>query len=78
MQPFILEEQLEVICDKDGREYEEVIELEKEEFFQVMLKIHEANSSRKWRSMIKNAKMEKSLIYVSIPTCNMLRILSSG
>ena len=60
MQPFILEEQLEVICDKDGREYEEVIELEKEEFFQVMLKIHEANSSRKWRSMIKNAKMEKS------------------
>ena len=25
-----------------------------------MLKIHQANSSRKWRSMIKNAKMEKS------------------
>jgi hypothetical protein len=25
-----------------------------------MLKIHQANSSRKWRAMIKNAKMEKS------------------
>ena len=25
-----------------------------------MLKINQANSSRKWRSMIKNAKMEKS------------------
>ena len=60
MQQFILEEQLEVICDEDGREYEEIVELEKEEFIQVMLKIHQANSSRKWRSMIKNAKMEKS------------------
>ena len=25
-----------------------------------MLKIHQANSSHKWRSMVKNAKMEKS------------------
>ena len=49
MQQFILEEQLEVICDKDGREFEEIAELEKEEFIQVMLKIHQANSSRKWR-----------------------------
>jgi len=31
MKQFILEEQLEV-CDKDGREYEEFLELEKEEF----------------------------------------------
>ena len=60
MQQFILEEQLEVICDEDGREYEEIAELEKEEFIQVMLKIHQANSSRNWRSMIKNAKMDKS------------------
>ena len=43
-----------------GREYEEIVDLEKEEFIQVMLKIHQANSSRKWRAMIKNAKMEKS------------------
>ena len=60
MQQFILEEQQEVICDKDGRDYEEVVELEKDEFIQVMLKIHQANSSRKWRSMVKIAKMEKS------------------
>ena len=58
---FILEEQLEVICDKEVRSfYEEVVELEKDEFIQVMLKIHQANSSRKWRSMVKIAKMEKS------------------
>jgi len=60
MQQFILEEQLEVICDEDVRDYEEVMELENDEFIQVMLKIHQANSSRKWRSMVKIAKMEKS------------------
>ena len=32
MPQFILEEQLEVICDEDGREYEEIEELDKEEF----------------------------------------------
>ena len=52
------EEQLEV-CDEDGRDNEEVVELEKQEFIQVMLKIHQANSSPKWRSMVRNAKMEK-------------------
>ena len=41
MQQFILEEQLEVICDEDGREFEEIAELEKEEFIQVTLKIHQ-------------------------------------
>ena len=40
MQQYILEEQLEVICDEDGRDYEEVVELEKE----VMLRLHQANS----------------------------------
>jgi len=39
-----LEEKLEVICNKDGREYEEVVELEKEEFIEVMLRLHQANS----------------------------------
>ena len=52
MQQFILERQLEVICDKDGRDYEEVVELENEEFVQVMLKIYRDNSSRKWRSIV--------------------------
>jgi hypothetical protein len=39
MQQFILEEQLDVICDEGGRDYEEVVELEKDEFIQVMLNI---------------------------------------
>ena len=38
MKQFILEEQLEFICDKD-REHEEVVELEKEELMQVMLRL---------------------------------------
>ena len=60
MQQFILEEQLEVICDVNSRDYEEVVELEKDGFIQVMLKIHQAYSNRKWRSMVKIAKMVKS------------------
>jgi len=65
MQQFILEEQLEVICDEDGREYTEVVELEKEEFIQVMLRLHQANSSLKWRSVVKHAKIEKSDLSLS-------------
>jgi hypothetical protein len=57
MQQFILEEQLDVICDEDGRGFEEIAELEKEEFIQVMLRLHQANSSRKWRSMVKNGEI---------------------
>ena len=41
-------QQLDVICDKDCREFEEIVELDKEEFVQVMLRLHQANSSRKW------------------------------
>ena len=37
MQQFILEEQLDVICDEDGREFEEIVELDKEYFIHVML-----------------------------------------
>ena len=37
-----------------------VMELARDEFISLMLKIHQANSSRKWRLMIKNVKMEKS------------------
>ena len=33
MQQFILEEQLEVICDEDGREYEEIAEFDKDVVF---------------------------------------------
>ena len=45
MQQFILEEQLEVICDKEGIACDEVQELAKEEFILVMMRIHQANSS---------------------------------
>ena len=35
-------------------------ELDNEEVIQVMLRLDHANLSRKWRLMVKNAKMEKS------------------
>jgi hypothetical protein len=74
MQQFILEEQLEVICDKDGREYEKIAELEKEEFIQVMLKQIPVVKGAVWLKIQK----WRNQIYLSIPTCNMWRILSSG
>ena len=46
MQQFILEEQLDVICDEEIRDFEEIVELENEEFIQVMLRLHQANSSK--------------------------------
>ena len=58
MQQSIVEEKLDVICDENGRDFEEIVEFEKEEFIQVMIRLHQANSSRKWRSMFKNFKME--------------------
>ena len=61
MQQFVLEEHLEIICTEDDHELEEVMELGRDEFISLMLKIHQANSSRKWRLMIKNAKMEKRI-----------------
>ena len=36
------------------------MELGRDEFISLMLKIHQADSSRDWRLLIKNAKMEKS------------------
>ena len=48
---FILEEPLDVIHGKDGRDYEEIMELEKDQFIEIMLRLHQANSSRKWRLM---------------------------
>ena len=45
MRQIILEEQLDVICDEGGRDFEEIVELEKEEFIQI-IRLHQANSSR--------------------------------
>ena len=40
LQQFFLEEKLEIIYDKYSIEYEEIIEIDKEELIQVMLHIH--------------------------------------
>ena len=37
MQQFILEEQLDVVSGEDGSYFEDIVELEKEEFIHVML-----------------------------------------
>ena len=50
---------MEVICDEECIACDEVQELAEEKIILVMLRIHQANSSRKWRPMIKNAKVEK-------------------
>ena len=51
---------MDVICDEDGQEYKEIVDLEKEQFIEIMLRLHQANASRKWRLVVENAKMEKS------------------
>ena len=60
MQQFVLEEQLEIMCSESSEEMEEFMLLARDEFITAMLRMHAANSSRKWRLLIKNAKMEKS------------------
>jgi len=60
MQQFILEEHMEIIVSESGGEYDEIMHLERDDFIGVMLRMHQANSSRKWRLMVKIAKMEKS------------------
>ena len=65
MQQFVLEEHLEIICTEDDQGLEEVMELGRDEFINLMLNIRPADSSRKWRLMIKNAKMEKSDLNLS-------------
>ena len=65
MQQFVLEEHLDILCSEDEIELEELIELARDDFITSMLRIHQANSSRKWRLMIKNAKMEISDLTLS-------------
>ena len=42
-----------------GEEMEDFMLLTRDKFISSMLRMHAANSSRKWRLLIKNAKMEK-------------------
>ena len=60
MQQFILEERLDILCSEAGEEMEDFMLLASDEFIFAMLCMHAANSSRKWRLMTKNTKMEKS------------------
>jgi hypothetical protein len=66
MQQFILEDHMEMIVSESGQEYDEIMDLERDEFIGVMLHMHQAHSYRNWRLMVKNAKMEKSDL--SLPT----------
>jgi len=59
MQQFVLEEHLDIICSEDGMELEELMDLARDDFITSVLRIHQANYSRKWILMIKTAKMEK-------------------
>jgi hypothetical protein len=59
MQQFILEEHLDIIVCESGGEIDEVMHFERDDFIGIMLGMHQANSSRKWRLMVKNEKMKK-------------------
>ena len=65
MQRFVLEEHLEIIGRESGEEMEQFMELARDEFISAMLRMHAANSSRKWRLLIKKAKMDKSDLTLS-------------
>ena len=52
MQQFVLEEHLDILCSEDGMELDEPMELARDDFITSMLRLHQANSSRKWRLMI--------------------------
>ena len=66
MQPFVHEDHLDILCSEDEIELELINqELARDEFITSMLRTHQANSSRKRRLMIKNAKIEKSDLTLS-------------
>ena len=66
MQQFVpQEEHLEIICSESGEEMEQFIDLARDDFISAMLRMHAANYSRKWRLLIKYAKMEKSDLTLS-------------
>ena len=64
MQQFVLEEHLDILCSEDWLEFEELMD-STWRIYHVYTQNHQANSSRKWRIMIKNAKMEKSDLTLS-------------
>ena len=65
MQQFILDEHLDVIIHSCGETRAYVMAQDRDNFTAIMLSIHNATSSRKWRLMMKNARMEKSDLSLS-------------
>ena len=56
MQQFILEEHLDIIVSESGGEIDEVMHLSRNDFIGMMLRMHQAHSSRKWLLMVKMRK----------------------
>ena len=55
-QQFILEEYLDIIASESGGDFDDVMHLERDDFIGIMLRMHQAYSSRKWRLMVKMRK----------------------
>jgi len=77
MQQFILEEHLDIIASESGDEIDEVMDLERDGFIGIMLRMHQANSSRKWRLMVKMLKWKNSTPYYQL-LFNMSKISDFG
>ena len=77
MQQFVWEEHLEIICSESGEEIEQFMELARDDFISAMLRMHAANSSRKWRLLIKNAKW-KNRTGLYLHMSNMSKISAFG
>jgi hypothetical protein len=65
MQYFILEDHLDIIAEFGLHDRDDIMVLERDDFIVVMLEMHQANSSRKWQLMLKNAKMVKEDLSLS-------------
>jgi hypothetical protein len=65
MQHFVLEDHLDVMAEFALEDRDDIMTLDRDEFIDLMLKMHNAHSSRKWRLMMKNANMEKSDLSLS-------------
>ena len=61
MQQFILEDHLDIIVSESGGEIDEVMHLERDELIRIMLRMHQANSSRKWRLLVKMRKWKNPI-----------------
>ena len=66
MQQFVLEEHLDIMFSESGEKMEDFMVLARDEFISAILRMHAANSSRKWRLLIKNAKMEIGSLLINI------------